>query len=313
MKFPRSSLPRDKLAEIYAREIKKIPVLEPKEKRKLLEEASRGDKFARQALILANLRFAFLEAKRFYSTMLTEVGENLSGAFTFSDLIQEANIGLMKAIEHYDVEKYSVDFLTYAGYWITQRMRRFIQEKGWALTYIPTSLQDLRKKVSWAEWDFRKRMGREPSLSELSAVLEISEQRLYRLKLLTSRKSISLDSFLDSEDDEGMLVEEVIAQSKDDIYNTDLESEILRFKLRYKLKKLLFILTPRERLVLLSTFGFFTPKPLSLVKIGKILGVGRERVRQIRERALKKIRTKLDWQEREEIRQILRQLKEAKY
>jgi len=303
---------RDEIAEIYYREIRNIPLLTTEEERRLLEKSYQGDELAKRLLVVSNLRFAFSQARKFYGKALRIYGQRLRSTVSLSDLIQEANLGLIKAAEKYDPTKYEVRFLAYADYWISHQMQRFLQEKGFALSRIPLHIQDLRLKVEKAKEKFQTTIGIEPSLAELSETLGIPQKTLIRLELI-EQQEIRLESFLDSDSDKGETFEEIIAKGTKDLYEANFQAEALLFRLRFLLRELFQGLDSREKLILLLRFGFFTEKPLTLKQIGKELGLTRERVRQIEKKALEKIRKKLTQKEREEIRRVLGKLQETRY
>jgi len=253
----------------YLEKIKDIPVLTPKEERELARKIRKGDKEARKKMIEANLKLVVNIAKHY-------IGLGLP----LTDLIAEGNLGLMRAVEKFNPRK-GFRFSTYAAWWIKQAITRAIIEQAKTIR-IPVYLSEMISKIKKKKEEFCQKYGREPTLQELARRVKISKKKLERIEILMA-KTASLEARI-GEDKENEFVE-VIKNEK-----AKTESEVERFLKHQEILELMEVLTPREREILDLRFGLKTQTPQTLAEVAKKLGISRERVRQIEERALEKLK-----------------------
>ncbi len=261
----------NQLLRDYFKDLKKHPPLTREEEIVVLKQVKRGNERAKKRLILANLRFVVAVAKRYRH--INEV--------PFEDLIAVGNLGLMRAAQRFDVEK-NVRFISYAVWWIRQAMIQVVSSHGnpirLPLNRIHTSL-----KIRKAEETLVKKLNRRPTMEELAKESLMKPTELSKF-LCDLPNVVSMDSTpIDA--DENLFLRDVIMDE-----NADPFVEAERKALERELEKVLNSLTERERLVVEHRFGLGDLKPYTLEEIGKLLGVTRERVRQIEVQALEKLR-----------------------
>jgi RNA polymerase primary sigma factor len=255
----------------YLREIGRVPMLSHAQEIDLAKRIEAGDKEAVQQFVLANLRLVVSIAKRY-------VGRGLS----LLDLIQEGNIGLMRAVQRYDWRR-GHRFSTHATWWIRQAISRAVADKGRAIrlpVYVNTALNRVRRERQRLvqEW------GREPSEQELADALSIDVERLHELEAAPGTP-ISLE--LPVGEDEEQELGDVLA---DDTSTSPEEAATVRTMKQEVQEVLEDVLTSRERLVLQLRFGLGNGHTYPLEQVGRQLGITRERVRQIEAGALAKLR-----------------------
>ena len=255
----------------YLHEIGKIPLLTEKQEKALAVRISQGDQIAKKMFIEANLRLVVSVAKRY-----------LGRGLPFLDLIQEGNIGLMRAVDRYDYEK-GFKFCTYATWWIRQTITRAVMDKS-RVVRIPVHYYETMSAFRKCVQDLETRLSRQPTISEIAkemklSILEVS--KLFQLKQDTA--SIN---FLISEDEDTELIDMI-----PDITNLP-EDTIVTESLTYQVKKLLeeSNLTEKEIDILKKRYGFANQDIMTLNEIGEQYKVSRERIRQIEIGALTKIR-----------------------
>jgi len=255
----------------YLREIGRVPMLSHSQEIELAKRIERGDKDAVQQFVLANLRLVVSIAKRY-------VGRGL----TLLDLIQEGNIGLMRAVQRYDWRR-GHRFSTHATWWIRQAISRAVADKGRAIrlpVYVNTALNRVRRERQ----RLVQELGRDPSEEELAQAVGIEVHRLHELESAPGAP-ISLESPVG--EDEEQELGDVLA----DEASTSPEEAATAHTLTQEVRDVLSdVLTPREQLVLELRFGLGNGHTYPLEQVGRQLGITRERVRQIEAGALAKLR-----------------------
>ncbi len=255
----------------YLREIGRVPMLSHTQEIELAKRIERGDKEAVQQFVLANLRLVVSIAKRY-------VGRGL----TLLDLIQEGNIGLMRAVQRYDWRR-GHRFSTHATWWIRQAISRAVADKGRAIrlpVYVNTALNRVRRERQ----RLVQELGRDPSEEELAQAVGIEVHRLHELESAPGAP-ISLESPVG--EDEEQELGDVLA----DEASTSPEEVATAHTLTQEVRDVLAdVLTPREQLVLELRFGLGNGHTYPLEQVGRQLGITRERVRQIEAGALAKLR-----------------------
>ncbi len=255
----------------YLREIGRVPMLSHAQEIELAKRIEAGDKEAVQQFVLANLRLVVSIAKRY-------VGRGLS----LLDLIQEGNIGLMRAVQRYDWRR-GHRFSTHATWWIRQAISRAVADKGRAIrlpVYVNTALNRVRRERQ----RLVQEMGRDPTEQELADALGMDVERLHELEAAPGTP-ISLE--LPVGEDEEQELGDVLA----DEASTSPEEAATTRTMKQEVQEVLEdVLTPRERLVLQLRFGLGNGHTFPLEQVGRQLGITRERVRQIEAGALAKLR-----------------------
>jgi RNA polymerase primary sigma factor len=260
--------------ELYLNEIGQTPMITPDEEVKLARRIRRGDKAARETMIKANLRLVVHIAHDF-----EHFGVPLL------DLISEGNLGLIKAVERFDPRK-GAKLSTYAAWWIKQAMRRAVLRQGRTVRLSEHQHGQLLK-MRRAEARLEMILGREPSVEELAEELEVHPRRIGRLRAMLNG-GVSLDAPLDR-DDEERRVGDIIADQ-----NVAAPYENIDTAARVRLLGAVMQgLDQREQRILRERFGLDGRAGRTLDEVGAKLGVTRERVRQIQELALKKLRREL--------------------
>lgn len=259
---------------VYLREIGSLPLLKAEEEKAIAIAAKKGDEKARKKLIESNLRLVVSIAKHF-------VYHGLS----LLDLIQEGNLGLMKAVEKFDPYK-GFKFSTYATWWIRQAITRALADNANTIR-IPVHVHELIVKINRTKKILTMTNSGEPSDEEVAKYLNIDVAKIEEAKLITEKTNlISLDTPIKSDGDRD---DSVIG---DFIPSTDDDPEEIAYKMALEetIKEVLATLTPREQKVLELRFGLNDNKIFTLDEIGQMLGVTRERIRQIENKAIRKIK-----------------------
>ena len=254
--------------QLYLNEIKRHPLLSSEEEYAVAQRAAKGDLQARERLITANLRLVVSIAAQY-----RDLGVPLL------DLIQEGNIGLITAVERFDPSR-GYKFSTYATWWIRQAIMRSLV-KHLRVIAVPDYLVSLLHKITQIEEQHWHEQGDLPDYEKLAAEIGVSPQVLQRL-LQVRPFTPSLDTPIGEEDE--TLLESVAAHSRTP------EQEALRAMQRERLEQALAELDARERRVLVLRYGLEDNHPRTLVEIGMSLNLSRERVRQIEELALSKLK-----------------------
>ncbi len=260
----------DDPVKVYLKEIGRVPLLSNEEEQELSERMAQGDLQARKRLSEANLRLVVSIAKRY-------VGRGMQ----FLDLIQEGNLGLIKAVEKFDHTK-GFKFSTYATWWIRQAITRAIADQARTIR-IPVHMVDTINKVKKVSSQLLHKNGHEPSAEEIAAELDMSVDKVREI-LRVSQEPVSLETPIGEEEDShlGDFIPDDDAPSPADAASHTL--------LREQLSGVLSTLTPREEKVLRLRFGLEDGRSRTLEEVGKEFNVTRERIRQIEAKALRKLR-----------------------
>ncbi|MDD6023071.1 MAG: RNA polymerase sigma factor RpoD [Oscillospiraceae bacterium] len=255
---------------MYLREIGKVPLLTPERELEIAQRITQGDKEAEREMTEANLRLVVSIAKRY-------VGRGMQ----LLDLIQEGNLGLLKAVEKYDYTK-GFKFSTYATWWVRQAITRALADQARTIR-IPVHMVETMNKLTQASRRLQQEKGREPTLEELSEVMHMTPERINEIRQMCM-EPVSLESPVGEEDDShlGDFIE-------DDTGSQPAEA-VSKAMLRQQLMEVLDGLSEREAKVLRLRYGLDDGRPRTLEEVGKEFNVTRERVRQIEAKALRKIR-----------------------
>lgn len=263
----------DSSLKVYLREISRTPLLTPEEEVKLAKRIKKGDKDARTHMIKANLR------------LVVKIAQDYSGyGLPISDLISEGNIGLMKAVERFDPKK-GGKLSTYAAWWIKQSIKRALANQSKTIR-LPVHMVDKIAKMRRIATLLAEALGREPTDEELADEVGLPRRKLAMLKQASQRPT-SLDAPIN----EGEATEygEIIG---DDRAEDPLES-LSEKNLHGELSGLLDVLDKRERRIIDERFGLTGKTPMTLEEVGREFGVTRERIRQLQNVALTKMRKAL--------------------
>lgn len=254
----------------YLREMGNIPMVTMEEEVELAKKIAEGDEEAKKRLINANLRLVVSIAKKY-----TNRGLQLE------DLIQEGNLGLLKAIEKYDYTK-GYKFSTYATWWIRQAITRAIADQSKTIR-IPMHIIEMTSNYLRIHKELTNQLGREPTLEEIAVEMQLPEEKVSSI-IMMNKDTLSLESPINSEDTAilGDFIPDTNQESPEDM--------VCRDMLKIHLKEVLDTLTEREKMILIYRFGLYGHKPETLEEVGKRFNVTRERIRQIENKALRKLR-----------------------
>lgn len=264
----------DDSVKMYLKDIGSVPLLSPDEELQLAQQMSSDLKaesdYAKSRLSEANLRLVVSIAKRY-------VGRGMQ----FLDLIQEGNLGLMKAVDKFDYTK-GFKFSTYATWWIRQSITRAIADQARTIR-IPVHMVETINKTGRVSRQLLQTLGREPSTAEIAAEMGISEEKVVEIQKI-AQDPVSLETPIGEEEDShlGDFIEDNNATSPSD----SAEKRMLR----EQLLQVLDTLTPRENELLRKRYGLDDNKPKTLEEVGHEFNVTRERIRQIEAKALRKLR-----------------------
>jgi RNA polymerase primary sigma factor len=260
--------------QLYLQEIGLVKLLTPKEEIELAKRIQRGDEAAREHMIKANLR------------LVVKIARDYEGlGLPLLDLINEGNMGLMTGVERFD-HKRGAKLSTYAAWWIKQNIKRALANQSRTIR-LPVHVVDRLAHMRRAEVKLREMLDREPTDEELAHELELDPSRVRRYRD-ASRAPVSLDAPVD--DDESSRIADVVADPNAvapfDRVMLETDTELVR--------EVLATLTERESSILTLRFGLKDGNQRTLEEIGEKMGVTRERIRQIQDQALKKLRSKME-------------------
>ena len=265
--------------QLYLREIGQVKLLTPKEEVALARRIKRGDAQAREHMIKANLR------------LVVKIARDYEGlGLPLLDLINEGNIGLIKGVERFDPRK-GAKLSTYAAWWIKQSIKRALANQSKTIR-LPIHVVDKMAHIRRAETRLRETLDRDPTDEEVAEDVGLKPQRVREYRE-AARAPVSLEAPLGT-DDESAQVSEIVADTSavapfDHLVQAS-DTELVR--------EVFATLTPREKTVLGMRFGLTDDTPRTLEEIGQHFGVTRERIRQIQNEALKKLRTKVERRDR---------------
>ena len=260
----------DDPVKMYLKEIGKISLLSAEEEVELAQRMENGDVFAKRRLAEANLRLVVSIAKRY-------VGRGMQ----FLDLIQEGNLGLMKAVEKFDYTR-GFKFSTYATWWIRQAITRAIADQARTIR-IPVHMVETINKLVRIERQLIQALGRDPTNEEIAKEMGIDVEKVREVRKI-AQEPVSLETPIGEEEDShlGDFIEDDTAVAPDEAANFTM--------LREQLDEILSTLNHRERKVLELRFGLTDGTPRTLEEVGKEFNVTRERIRQIEAKALRKLK-----------------------
>ncbi|MBE6107054.1 MAG: RNA polymerase sigma factor RpoD [Erysipelotrichaceae bacterium] len=257
--------------KMYLKEIGRVPLLNPEDEPEIARRIQAGDEEAKRILISANLRLVVSIAKKY-------VGRGM----LFLDLIQEGNMGLVKAVEKFDYTK-GFKFSTYATWWIRQAITRAIADQARTIR-IPVHMVETINKLTRIQRQLVQDLGREPTAEEIAAKMEnITPEKVREIQKI-ALEPVSLETPIGEEDDShlGDFIEDENALSPDQYANNEL--------LKDEINMVLQGLTEREEKVLRLRFGLYDGRTRTLEEVGKEFNVTRERIRQIEAKALRKLK-----------------------
>lgn len=262
----------DRSLRVYLREIAKTPLLSREEEYELARRSREGDEEARDALVRANLRFAVSMAKRYRNQGLS-----------FLDLIDEASLGLLEAARRFD-ERRGNRFISYGVWWIKQSILKALAEQA-RLVRLPLGRAGTVQKILKETERLRQVFGREPSDVEIAEAIALSEEEI-RETMNAASVARSLDA-----PDSGPDGESSLSDFLEDKLSPAPDEGLIEQRMQRDVNRALRTLQPREAQVLRSYFGFESSEKQTLEEIGQRLNISRERVRQIKDQAIRRLRS----------------------
>ncbi|MFH2036706.1 MAG: sigma-70 family RNA polymerase sigma factor [Candidatus Zixiibacteriota bacterium] len=260
----------DRSLDLYLREIGETPLIDAAEEVRLAKKIKQGSQQALEALTKANLRFVVSVAKQYQNQGLS-----------LADLINEGNIGLIKAAKRFD-ETRGFKFISYAVWWIRQAILQALAEQS-RIVRLPLNRVGTLHKIGKISSSLEQGLGREPSPNEIAKELSLTEVEVSDT-LKISNTHLSLDAPFSVSEDNSLI------DILEDEFQPAPDEELLDFSLKLEIEKALDTLTPREAEVISLYFGLNYEKALTLEEIGARFSLTRERVRQIKEKAIRRLR-----------------------
>lgn len=260
----------DRSLDLYLREIGETPLIDADEEVRLAKQIKQGSKIALENLTKANLRFVVSVAKQYQNQGLS-----------LADLINEGNIGLIKAAKRFD-ETRGFKFISYAVWWIRQAILQALAEQS-RIVRLPLNRVGTLHKIGKISSSLEQDLGREPSPDEIAKELDLSAGEVSDT-LKISNSHLSLDAPFSVSEDNSLI------DILEDEYQPAPDEELLQQSLKLEIEKALDTLTPREAEVISLYFGLNYEKALTLEEIGARFSLTRERVRQIKEKAIRRLR-----------------------
>lgn len=259
----------------YFNDISKIELISPEREAELAGRIQKGDEEALNELVQANLRFVVSVAKQYTSHGLS-----------LSDLINEGNVGLMKAARRFDPSR-GFRFISYAVWWIRQSILSAVLEYS-RMVRLPVNKMNLYTKIKSARLEFVQEFERQPSTSELAELLEVTPKEIEKI-LEDGERHLSLDAPMGNTEDDGGTILDFYTDDQMDSPDLGLMEESLKSEVQNNLS----FLSPREIKILSLYYGIGEYQSHSLEEVGELMSLTRERVRQLRERALRRLRFRL--------------------
>ncbi len=269
----------DDILQMFLKDVGRSSLLTHKEEIELGKKIRQGGeegKRAKEKLVKANLRLVISIARKY-------IGQGV----LFMDLVQEGSLGLIKAVERYDYRK-GFKFSTYATWWIRQAIIRSIANTSRTIR-IPIHMSDKIRLLKTTSREMSLKLGREPNIKELSKELKLPEKKVRAILTAMATESRSLDTPIG----EDLTLEDYVQDTGEEVSPT---SVISKKFLSEDLIQAIEVLSPKERHILIERYGIFSGRRKTLEEIGKAMGYSKERIRQIEERSLKKLRMNKDIQ-----------------
>lgn len=256
----------------YLTEIGRVGLITAEEEVELARRIKEGDHHALATMVKANLRFVVSVSKQYQNQGLS-----------LPDLINEGNLGLIKAAQRFD-ETRGFKFISYAVWWIRQSILQALAEQA-RIVRLPLNKIGNINKINRAYAKLEQEFEREPSVDELAAVLEISEEDI-KQNIKNNRRHVSMDAPLPGADDDDRNLYDTMEGTEE----TNPERDLLNESLRKEIERSLSTLAPREADVIRLYFGLTGAHPMTLEEIGEVFDLTRERVRQIKEKGIRRLR-----------------------
>lgn len=264
--------------KIYLKEVKTIPLLTAQQEVDLGKKVQKGDEKARKAMIRANLRLVINIAKRYMYL-----------GIPFLDLVEEGNLGLMRAVDKFNPTK-GFRFSTYAAWWIRQSITRSISEQG-KMVRVPVYMSELISKWKKTKETISQKHKAVPNDEQIAKKLKLSKEKVEQINYWLSTSTSSLDAPIGDEE-ESQVMDLLVNEN-----SVSPDHEMTQIMEKERVSGLLEMMSDREREVLDLRFGLASGKPQTLAEVAEKLGVSRERIRQIEEDALKKLKKYVAGQE----------------
>lgn len=258
--------------EKYLQEIGREELLTVEEEVELAQKIHKGDKRALERLVRANLRFVVSVAKQYQNQGLS-----------LPDLINEGNLGLIRAAEKFD-ETRGFKFISYAVWWIRQSILQALAEQS-RIVRLPLNQSGSLNKINKMQQKFEQEYERRPSIEEIAEGIDLPEEKVEDA-MKSNTRHISVDAPFSADDESNTLLDVL-----EDTSTPDADNELVTESLRAEITKALSILKERERQIVEASYGIGAGGEMTLEEIGAKYGLSRERVRQIKEKAIRRLRT----------------------